>query len=78
MREFTIQFHSFQDVQEFVALATEYPFPITVGYDGYQVNGTSFMGMFTLDYSRPLTAAVRCTEAEFNHLLGKFRHFLVK
>ncbi len=78
MREFTIQFHSFQDVQEFVALATEYPFPITVGYDGYQVNDTSFMGMFTLDYSRPLTAAVNCSETEFGELVGKLGRFLVR
>lgn len=78
VREFTIRFYSFQDVQDFVAMATEYDFPIIVGTDRYQVNGTSFMGMFTLDYSRDLTVTVSCTEEEYQDLRRKADRFLVK
>ena len=49
MREFTIRFHSFRDVQDFVNLASAQEFPITVGNDSYSVSASSFMGMFTLD-----------------------------
>ena len=66
MQEFQIRFHSFRDVQDFVSLAAEHSFPIVVGNESYQVNGTSFMGMFSLDYSQPLTVRVTCTEEEIN------------
>lgn len=78
VREFTIRFYSFRDVQDFVALATEHAFPIVVGNDTYQVNGTSFMGMFSLDYSRPLKVKLTCTEAEFEDFRRKAGRFLVK
>ncbi len=64
VREFRIHFSSFADVQSFVDLATHYSFPIVVGNDTYRVNGTSFMGMFSLDYSKPLTVMLDCSEEE--------------
>ena len=75
MWEFEIRLQSVQDVQEFVALATGFPFPVQVGNDRYRANGKSFMEMFCLDYSRPLTASVECSEAEqaeFRTVLGRF------
>ena len=78
MKEFAIRLTSVQDVQEFVSLATEHAFPIIVGTDRYQVNGTSFMGMFSLDYSQPLTVRVTCTEEEFDTFRRKADRFLVK
>ena len=76
MREFTVRFCSFQDVQEFVAMATEENFPITVGNESYQVNGTSFMGMFSLDYSKPMKVMLNCTEEEFEGFRRKAARFL--
>lgn len=78
VQEFNIRFYSFRDVQEFVAMATEQAFPIVVGSDSYQVNGTSFMGMFSLDYSKPLRVRVRCTEEEFEGFRHRLERFLVK
>ena len=78
MQEFAIRFHSFRDVQDFVSLATEYPFPIVVGNGSYQVNGTSFMGMFSLDYSKPMRVMVNCTDEEFDAFRRRADRFLVK
>lgn len=78
MRELSIQFHSFRDVQDFVTLATEHPFPIAVGNESYQVNGTSFMGMFSLDYTQPLTVSLSCSEQEFDQFCQKADRFLVR
>lgn len=64
MHQFSIQFHSFEDVQRFVDLATQFSFPIVVGSDSYHVNGTSFMGMFSLDYSRPLRVTLTCSDED--------------
>ena len=60
MQEFNISLHSFQDVKEFISLATVQPFPILVGNDVQQVNAKSFIGMLSLDYSRPLQVHADC------------------
>ena len=71
-----MRFYSSQDIQDFVAWATRQPFTLSVGNDSYQVNGSSFMGMFTLDHSRDLTVKVSCTEEEFHRLLQEADRFL--
>ena len=78
MREFQVRFWTSQDVQDFIAWATVQPFTITVGSGNYRVNGSSFMGMFTLDHSKPLTVQVSCTEEEFQRLIGEAQRFLAK
>lgn len=78
MRELHIQFHSFRDVQDFVAIATEHPFPIIVGNESYRVNGTSFMGMFSLDYTRPLKVCLSCSEPEYDQFRQQTERFLVE
>ena len=69
MRQFDITVRSFRQVQDFVALAMVQPFEVLVGNDKHMVNGKSFMGMFTLDYKRPLRVSVKCSDEEF----GKFQ-----
>ena len=65
MREFSISIHSFQEVMEFVSLATVQPFRILAGNDRSRVNAKSFMGMFCLDYSEPVQVRVDCSAEEF-------------
>ena len=75
MQEFHIALHSFQEVREFISLATVQPFPVLVGNDIQQVNGKSFIGMVSLDYSRPLRVqADGDSQAiqSFRGIIGKF------
>lgn len=78
MWEFEIQLRSVQDVQEFVSLATAAPFPVRVGSDAYQANGKSFMEMFCLDFSHPLTATLSCSRDEFESFRTTVSRFLAK
>ena len=78
VREFMISIQSFQDVQEFVSIATVQPFRIVVGNSRYLVNAKSFMGMFSLDYSEPLQVRMRCTQEEFDHFREAADRFVVK
>ena len=78
MWEFEIQLHSVQDVQAFVALATAQPFPVRVGNDHYKVSAQSFMEIFCLDLSHPLTATLDCTEEEFLRFRDVAKNFAVK
>ena len=76
MHQFTIHFRSFADVQRFVDLATQFSFPIIVGNDSYHVNGTSFMGMFSLDYSHPLQVRLTCSDEDAERFKEAIRSYL--
>ena len=65
MWEFYISIHSFRQVQDFVALATAQPFDITVGNERQTINGKDLMGMFSLDYTRPLCVKMHCSEEDY-------------
>ncbi len=65
MQQFDIILRSFQQVQDFVALALQQNFDIQVGNDCQQINGKDLLGMFSLDYSRSLQVCARCKEEEF-------------
>ena len=78
MRVFYVQFHSLRDIQDFVGLASGYSLRLRVGSDRFQVNATSFMGMFALNCRKPQRVTVECSEAEFQELLSTFARFLAE
>lgn len=69
-----IQFASLGDVQEFVGLASLQPYAVQVRDSERTVNAKSFMEMFTLDFSAPLSVTVSGdeNEANFAHAAKKF------
>ena len=71
-----VQFRSLRDVQDFVTLASQQTVKLYVGGDRFQVNATSFMGIFALNCRKPLTVTVECTEEEFSRLKDTFQRFL--
>ena len=76
VQEFMVRFHSFRDIQDFVSLASAQPHNLIVGSDRFQVNATSFMGMFALNCRKPQKVCVNCTEEELQLLLTVFHRFL--
>ena len=62
MNEFQMTVGSFRQVQEFVRLAAGQPFEIRVGNEWQNINGKDLMGMFSLDYSRPVTVRGECAD----------------
>ena len=75
MKQFDITLHSFQDVQEFVEIATVQPFRVLVGSNQVLVNAKSFMGMFSVDYSTPVHVRADCTDEEnrrFQEAVARF------
>ena len=64
--EFEINIQSFQQVQDFVALACDQSFDIRVGNDRQHINGKDLMGMFSLDFSRPLQVRVLAEQEDFD------------
>ena len=66
MQQFDICLRSFSEVQDFVSLATVQPFQVMVGNDHQQVNAKSFMGMLSLDFSRPVQVKAECSREIFD------------
>lgn len=65
MREFPVFITTFTQIQQFVAIAMKQPFDVQVGNDRQNINGKDFMGMASLDYTRPLQVKVNCSEEDF-------------
>ena len=65
MQIFEIELTSFRQVQDFVKLAAQQPFDIRVGNEWQSINAKDFMGMFSLDYSRPMRVCVECPQEAF-------------
>lgn len=75
MKEFSIEIQSFQEVQEFISLATIQPFRILVSGGQQLVNAKSFIGMVSLDFSRPLKVRCDCSEEEFARFCQQAQRF---
>ena len=65
MWEFYISICAFRQVQDFVTLASAQPFDIIAGNEYQTINGKDLMGMFSLDYTRPLSVKMHCSEEEY-------------
>ena len=77
MHQFNIHIRSFRQVQDFVSLAMVQPFEVLVGNEKQQINGKSFMGMFSLDHTRPVKVLVKCSDEEFRRFQRDATQFLV-
>ena len=75
--EFQVRLTCVQDVLDFVTLATARRFPISIGDRRHWVNGKSFMEMFCLDFSAPITARLDCTSEEFTRFCQDAARFAV-
>ena len=78
MHEFYVRFRSLRDVLDFVTLASRQNHRLMVGTDNFQINATSFMGLFTLNCRKPQKVTVDCTEEELEQLKITFERFLAK
>ena len=77
MLEFDIILRSLKQVQEFVALAMVQPFEVLVGNDKKRINGKSFIGMFSLDFKKPVQVSVKCSDEEYAQFRKDVAQFLV-
>ncbi len=77
MQKFNIAIRSFRQVQDFVSAAMVQPFEILVGNDRQNINGKDFMGMFSLDYSRPVQVTACCSEDECVQFRKQVSDFLI-
>ncbi len=78
MQEFVIRLHSVQDVQALVSAATAQPYSVTVSDGKYTAKGESFMEMFCLALTGPLTVQADCDAQTLQSFLKAVERFLQK
>ncbi len=61
---FLISLTTLKQIKTFVNLASRQPFDILVGNDRQTINGKDLIGMFCLDYTRPVKVHVNCSADE--------------
>ena len=62
---FYISLSNLEQVKTFVALAARQPFDVRVGNERQNISARHLLGMFSLDFSRPLQVQAECSDAEF-------------
>ena len=62
---FHLSITSFDQIKHFVSVAARQPFDIRVGNERQNINGKDFMGMVSLDYTRPVAVQADCSADEF-------------
>ena len=77
MHTFQVRFRSFEDVREFVFLASTQSFDITVCSGDSQADGKSLMVLLSLDYSQPLWVQCSCDGAAAHDFAEKTKRFHV-
>lgn len=61
-----------EEVQNFVNAASRCDFDIDICYNRYVVDAKSFLGVYGLDFSRPLRVSYDGYSEEFEQLLKKY------
>ena len=62
---FHIWFTTYEQIKRFVALAAKQPFDVQVGNERQIINGKDLMGIFSLDFTRPVNIRANCSADEF-------------
>lgn len=61
-----------EEVQNFVSAASRCDFDIDICYNRYVVDAKSFLGVYGLDFSKPLRVSYDGYSEEFEQLLKKY------
>lgn len=59
------------DVQRFVSVTSQCDFDIDISYNRYKVDAKSFLGVYGLDFKKPLTVSYEGYSEELEELLQR-------
>ena len=64
MKTVTIQLNTINDVKNFVAIVSKYPFDVVLHSGRFAIDAKSIMGLFSLDLSHPVKVEVHGSDAD--------------
>ena len=75
MKSFNILLKSINDVKDFVNAANKYDFDIDLTSGRYVVDAKSIMGIFSLDFNKPIKVEIHSDDCE--SFLNEIKPFIV-
>ena len=76
MKQFHVWMRSFEDIQAFVALASQQPFDVSLGTDDQDISAKSLMAVLGLNFRRPVPVRMVCDDTQFNRFRTAAARFL--
>ena len=67
-----IKLNATKEVEEFVSAAGKCDFDIDISYNRYIVDAKSFLGVYGLDFTKPLTVSYDGYNAELEKMLKEY------
>jgi len=64
MKAFSIMLKTINDVKDFVNIANKYDFDVDLTSGRYVVDAKSIMGIFSLDFNKPIRVEVHADDCE--------------
>ena len=77
VKQFRVKMRSFEDIQDFVSLASQQPFDITVGTDEQDISAKSLMAVLGLNFRQPVLVQMECDDTQFICFRNAASRFLV-
>lgn len=75
MKEFIVSLNSVDKVKRFVSVTAGFDTEIDVVSGGYVIDGKSFMGIFSMDLSKPLLVRVHENGERAEQIMKMFQEF---
>ena len=78
--DFNVKLSTVQDVKDFVGTTMNCPYSVLVSHGQFIVDGTSLLGLYSLDLSKPVKVTVESTGDEpiNQDWLNKFNPFVAE
>ena len=74
MKSVTIHLSLAENVKDFVNVVSKYPYDIDLRSGRHVVDAKSILGIFSLDWSKPVTMEIYCDDCE--DLLNEIKPFI--
>ena len=78
MKSVKIHLSYINDVRAIVSAASEMPCDIDLVSGRYIIDAKSIMGIFSLDFAKPITVEVHGTDEEADRFFSKIKDFIVE
>ena len=78
MKSVKIRLAYIDDVKQIVAAATEMSCEVDLVSGRYIINAKSIMGIFSLDFSKPITLQIHGTDEQADTMISKIKAYIIE
>ncbi|MCC8069569.1 MAG: HPr family phosphocarrier protein [Ruminococcus sp.] len=76
MEKLSINFERIADVEKFVKIVSNYDFEVTLSQGKYEVDGSSLMGIFSLDMTKPIDIIIGKKDNSVGTFIDEIKEYI--